>query len=266
LMLDLDDLYHKVLFRNLINDPWRIGKVPIALHLPALIAAERRAVARSSVSFVCSAADETHLRHFGFRGALSVVPNAIVPPDTSPAISNDPVVLFLGTHHYLPNRAAAERLAQHIWPIVRNEIPDARLIIAGAASETLPSRHAGLPSVEYLGFVDDLDALYGRCRLVCSPIVHGGGTRIKLIEAAAYSRPMVSTRMGAEGLAFRDGQEIFLRETDAELASACTALLRDHTLCQRVGAAAREKMRSLYDARAVGLQIEQTISAAIHRD
>jgi glycosyltransferase involved in cell wall biosynthesis len=266
LLLDLDDLYHKVLLRSLSHDPWRMGKVPLALHLPALIQAERRAVARSTISFVCSSGDETHLRRLGFGGALKVVPNAITPPDHAPGVSHDRTVLFLGTQHYQPNRIAAERLAQQIWPLVRSEIADARLLIVGAASDTLPSRHSGLPGVEYMGFADDLDALYAHSRVVCSPIVHGGGTRIKLIEAAAYARPMVSTRMGAEGLSFRDNQEILLRETDAELAAACVALLRDDSLCQRLGMAARETMLSLYDARAIDRQLEQMVRVAMGGD
>jgi glycosyltransferase involved in cell wall biosynthesis len=263
LLLDLNDLYHKVLLRTLIHEPWRMGKVPLAFHLPGLLQAERRAVAQSTVSLVCSDADRTHLRRLGFRGVLEVVPNAIVPPDIPPELSSELTVLFLGTHHYPPNRIAAERLARRIWPIVRREITDARLVIAGAASETLPSRHAGLPGVEYLGFVDDLNGLYKRARLVCTPIEYGGGTRIKLIEAAGYARPMVSTPIGAEGLSFVDGKEILSRQSDAELSQACIALLRDDALCVRLGAAAREKAKSLYDARTVERQVEHIITSSI---
>jgi glycosyltransferase involved in cell wall biosynthesis len=60
--------------------------------------------------------------------------------------------------------------------------------------------------VEFRGFVDDLSALYAETRIVCCPIVIGSGTRIKLVEAASYARPIVATRIGAEGLDFRDGR------------------------------------------------------------
>ncbi len=263
LLFDMDDLYHQVLIRKLRHDPWRPGKVPLALHLPALIQAERQAVSRSTLTFICSDADEANLRRLGFRGALRVVPNAIVPPDVAPGVTARRTILFLGSHHHGPNRAAAERLVRKIWPIVRAEVPDACLVIAGTDSESLPSRHAGSPGVDYVGFADDLDALYVESRVICTPIVHGSGTRLKLVEAAAYARPMVSTRMGAEGLGFRDGAEILLRETDAELAVACIELLRNDVLCHRLGEAARSYMLAHYDARAVQCQVEQMIRDAV---
>jgi glycosyltransferase involved in cell wall biosynthesis len=263
LLFDMDDLYHKVLLRKLRHDPWRLGKVPLALHLPALIHAERQAVSRSTLSFVCSDADKAHLRWLGFRGAVRVIPNAITPPDDVPGVTQQRTILFLGSQHHGPNRSAAERLVRKIWPIVHAEVTDARLIIAGLDSDTLPSHHAELPGVEYVGFVDDLDGLYAGARVICTPIVHGSGTRLKLVEAAAYGRPIVSTSMGAEGLHFRDDVDILLRETDAELAAACIALLRNDALCRRLGSAARTRMLARYDARAVQCQVEEMIRDAV---
>lgn len=103
LLFDMDDLYHKVLLRQLRHDPWRLGKVPLALHLPALVQAERQAVAKSTLSFVCSDADAAHLRRLGFRGALRVIPNAITPPDVAPGVTEQRSILFLGSQHHGPN-------------------------------------------------------------------------------------------------------------------------------------------------------------------
>jgi glycosyltransferase involved in cell wall biosynthesis len=147
--------------------------------------------------------------------------------------------------------------------LVRGQVADARLIIAGAPAETPWSDQPAPPGVEYRGFVEDLNALYASARVVCSPIVHGSGTRLKLIEAAAFARPMVSTSMGAEGLAFQDGRDILLRENDAELANACVRLLRDDALCRKLGAAARATMMRLYDAHSIEQQIVEMIRDAI---
>ncbi len=110
-----------------------------------------------------------------------------------------------------PHIEAAERLVTRIFPLVKRKLPEARLLIAGKASDSLPSRRTTPENVEYLGYVPDLDGLYANTRIVCCPMLNGGGTRIKLIEAAAYARPMVSTRIGAEGLDFENGREILLR-------------------------------------------------------
>jgi glycosyltransferase involved in cell wall biosynthesis len=261
-LFDMDDVSHMVLLRDLRHGGFRPGKLGLALHLPALIQAERHAVADARMTFVCSDADAARLRRLARGGDVRVVPNAIVPPADPPGLVAAPTVLFLGAYHYQPNRDAAERLATRVWPLVRAEIPPARLILAGAGGDTLPSARAGLAGVDHRGFVDDLDALYAETRVVCSPLTRGGGTRLKLIEAAAYARPMVSTRMGADGLAFRDGGEILLRDSDAALARGCVDLLRDDALCRRLGDAARQAMLARYDAGAVARDVADMLRAS----
>ena len=254
LVLDVDDVYHRVKLRSAMAAPFAVGKRALALQIPSLVLAERRAIARSDMAFVCSDADAVHLRRLGFPPQIRAVPNAMAIPQEPPPVS-EPTVLYLGSFYHPPNVLAAERLIGRIWPRVRARIPAARLLIAGADSERLPSRAAKPAGVTYLGFVDDLDSVYARSRLVCTPITTGSGTRLKLLEAAAYGRPMVSTRIGAEGLDFRDGHEIMLREADAALADACVDLLEDDAMCARYGAAGRAMVLDRYDVR----RIEQSI-------
>nr|WP_294501232.1 glycosyltransferase family 4 protein [uncultured Rhodopila sp.] len=232
------------------------------MQLPALLVAERRAVARSTRAFVCSNADAAHLRHLGFPRQVETVPNAIDVPPAPPGVVAAPSILFLGSYHHPPNIIAAERLIRCIWPRIYARVPAARLLIAGAESERLPSRSAAPPGVEFRGFVDDLATIYAESRLVCTPITTGSGTRLKLLEAAAYARPMVSTRIGAEGLGFRDNHEIMLREDDASLAEVCIALLRDDALCARYGTTARDMVRDRFDVRRVELAIVDLIRDA----
>jgi len=220
-----------------------------------LVLAERRAIAQSIAAFVCSPTDAYHLRRIGFPRNVRSVPNAIDIPLVPPGVVATLTVLYLGTYYYPPNVLAAERLIRRIWPLIRDQVPSARLLIADAHDEHLPSYSAGVPGVEFLGFVDDIPNLYAQTRLVCAPITVGSGTRLKLLEAAAYARPMVSTRVGAEGLEFGDGREIILREDNVSLAKACIDLLRNETLCDALGTAAYTMARFRYDAR----HIEQLI-------
>lgn len=262
MVFDNDDIEHKLRFRTAFSAPRHLGKPVGLLQVPSLMVLERRAVAASQLSFVCSELDRTYLRRLGFSDKVRVVPNAITLPSTPPGLVQDQTVLFLGAATYGPNHLAAERMARDIWPAVRRRVPGARLMIAGSGSERLPSAGAGLPGVEHLGFVDDLDALYARSRVVCCPIMVGGGTRVKLVEAAAYARPMVSTRIGAEGLDFTDGQEILLRDDDVGFADACADLLQDDAACRRLGEAGRAKMVGLYDSQVVEDQVVQMIGEA----
>src|SRR4030095_7177078 len=93
----------------------------------------------------------------------------------------------------------------------------------------------------------------------CCPIRTGGGTRIKVIEAAAYGKPIVSTHVGAEGLEFEDGREILLRDEPQAFADACIELFRDGSLSSSLGQTARAKAIKLYDRQHVIQLIQQEL-------
>lgn len=264
-LFDLDDLIHRVHRRAATTPPLRLGKVAQLLQVPAILAAECRAIRLAARTSVCADADARFLDRLGVGRKVAVVPNAVVCPSQAPAIPAEPTLLFLGKYSYEPNVQAAERLVHRIWPIVRQARPDARLLLAGGGIEVLPSASKPPPGVEYLGFVHDLAALYARTRVVCCPLDVAGGTRLKLIEAAAYARPMVSTRVGAEGLAFRVGMEILLQDDDAGFAASCIELLADDARCGLLGNAARRRMQQIYQVDNVRDQITDLVSDVVGR-
>jgi glycosyltransferase involved in cell wall biosynthesis len=244
---DLDDLVHRVHRRAATTPPLGLGKAAQLLQVPAIFATEHNAIRLAARTSVCAKADARFLARFGVGNRVVVVPNAVACPVQAPTIPAEPTLLFLGKYNYGPNVLAAERLVRRIWPIVQRARPNARLLLAGGSIEQLPSASNPPVGVDYLGFIPDLDALYARTRVVCCPLDIAGGTRLKLIEAAAYARPMVSTRIGAEGLAFREETEILIRDDDAGFAAACIELLTDDIRCGQLGNAARKRMRECYE-------------------
>src|ERR1043166_8610383 len=211
IFLDLDDVEHKAFIRGISQPPNFGAKRLFYLQLPAFLWGERRAIRLARKTFVCSELDAQYLSGTWRLPNVRAIPNSIRVPEPRP-MATEPVFLLLGLYAYAPNAVAADYLITRIWPLIRSARPDARLIIAGGRPELIPcfgQPHAG---VEYAGFVDDLDVLYSKARIVCCPILSGGGTRIKIIEAAAYGKAVVSTRVGAEGLDFEDGSEIMLRD------------------------------------------------------
>jgi len=261
MFFDLDNIEHRLHVQAVLKLPFRLGKLGYLSHLPALAAAERAGAARSRLTFVCSEVDRSRLARLGFRRVV-VVPNAVRAPPKPPPLPKEPTVLFMGMCRYDPNIEAAERLVRRIFPRVRALIPDAQLLIAGQGSLDLPSRQCNPEGVRYLGFVDDLLELYASSRVICCPMMSGSGTRLKLIEAAGYARPIVSTRIGSEGLDFRDESEILLREDDDDIAEACAQLLRDDARCRSLGTAARERVREKYDETAIRRTIVRLMSGA----
>ncbi len=255
LIVDLDDVQHLVRWRWCRQKPLTPGKLLMLSHIPALLAAERRAAREAEAMLVCSTLDRGHLARLGFQ-RLHILPNAVdIPPDP-PGPGEAPTLLFVGGMGHWPNEEAAERMVKQIFPRVLAKHPDATLVIAGKGSDTLPSRAANPRNVEYLGFVRDLDPLIARTAVFVCPMLNGGGTRIKLLDAAAHALPIVSTRMGVEGLDLVDGRDALLRDGDDEFAAACLELLADPARRRRLGLAARAVIAAEYDAAAVQARLE----------
>jgi glycosyltransferase involved in cell wall biosynthesis len=242
---DLNDIAHVAHLRG-TNEEWTWRhKLVHYSRLPSLSWGERRAVRLARRTFVCSELDREYLSTTCRLSGIATVPNAVGTAKLLPG-PGEPTLLFLGSYWYQPNVDAAAFLIERVWPRVYQAMPDAKLIIAGVSPELIPGYNSGIPGVEFTGFVDDLEALYRRASVVCAPILSGGGTRVKIIEAAAYGRPVVSTRIGAEGLSLRDGRELLLRDEPESFAGACLELLRDPLLRERLGSAAHAAVLEHY--------------------
>jgi glycosyltransferase involved in cell wall biosynthesis len=209
---------------------------------------------------VCSEPDADEVNRLHGVQRAHAIPNALPAPRTKAPLPGSKTVLLLGIYCYTPNRAAAEWLIHDIWPRVRRRCPDAQLWVAGRYEHTINLRQ-GLPGgVELLGFVDDLDALYARTQLVVCPILSGGGTRVKIIEAALHGRPVVSTPIGAEGLELAEARDEIQLASDADgFAEAVCDLLCDSQRAERVGAAARRRAEELYGADLVGAKLTRLL-------
>lgn len=246
IFIDLDDVEHRRFAREVAQPPrWRL-KPLLYLQVPGLWWGERAAIAWSTSAFVCSEVDRRYLWRTMRVRNVEVIPNA-VPKVADGALATEPNVLFIGAYSYAPNIVAAECLIEEVRPHLARICPKVRILIAGPRSEEIPSFHNPPTGVEFLGFVSDLATLYRRARVVCCPIQSGGGTRIKILEAASYGVPVVSTPLGAEGLEFVPDEEILLRKGASGLATGCADLLLEDALAHRIGAAGRDRVRTLYD-------------------
>jgi glycosyltransferase involved in cell wall biosynthesis len=254
MFFDVDDVEYRVRMRTALERPIWPGKLVYCSHAPAMLAAEWRGARRSKATFVCSDDDARHLRRLGFGSKALVIPNALPLPAPGVNSTCPETLLYIGSFRHKPNCDGAERLLTKIWPLIRARNPSAKLIIAGKQPEQIPGFNDSLRGVEFTGFVSDLGALDARSRVVvCSPSM--GWTRMKLIEAASCSKPMVSTRIGAEGLDLTNGVDILLRDDDRSFAEACSGLLDDALPCAKLGNAARNKVTRLYNASRVQCRI-----------
>jgi glycosyltransferase involved in cell wall biosynthesis len=147
-------------------------------------------------------------------------------------------VLFVGNFVHPPNVDAADRLVRSIFPLVRMRHPSASLHVVG---DNAPAglRNARRDGIVVTGRVPDLIPYIERAAVVAAPIRFGGGMRVKVCEALSAGRPVVASRLAAEGLDVADGEQLLLAETDDEFAEQIARLLADRELRSLLGARAR---------------------------
>jgi glycosyltransferase involved in cell wall biosynthesis len=267
-LFDLDDVEHLVKARAAASARGLRRRIRLRLEAKELAKAERRAIGRANLTFVCSDCDRSRLADEGFDiERVAVAANAVPMPAGCPPRMGGQSALYLGNFGHAPNAEAAERLITLVWPQVRAVLTHARLIIAGAQPERIPSFREEPEGVFFTGLVDDLDALYAGVGIVCCPLVNGGGTRVKLIEAAARGVPIVATPMAAEGLSLTDGRDILLRQDDVGLAQACVALLADGARADAQAQAAFRAVAQMHDparvAAGIRAAVRQSLGAAV---
>ena len=156
-------------------------------------------------------------------------------------------MLFLGSFRHVPNQVAMDWFARSVLPLIRAQLPQARLLVAGSDP---PLRHtlAGpTDAIELLGFVEDVRPLFGACAVFVCPIRSGSGVRVKLLEAFASGIPVVSTRLGAEGLAREDGEFCVLADEPAAFADRVVELLRNADRARALAARARLEVEANWD-------------------
>ena len=253
---DLDDIEHKAFARDICNPPLYLSKSLYLLQIPALIWSEYKITSLAKKSFVCSDKDRGYLNRIFHSNNIVTIPNSIDVPRKQ-NIPNNHNMVFIGILSYFPNIVAVEYLIEKIYPLVRKAIPDARLIVAGHSPEKIKYYTKNITGIEFTGYVEDLENFYQNARVVCSPIFSGGGTRIKIIEAAVFGKAVVANKMGAEGLVFKDGDSILLREDAEAFAQACIRLLKDSELCKDIGTNARNTAIQYYNKKNIVQKIKK---------
>jgi glycosyltransferase involved in cell wall biosynthesis len=160
-------------------------------------------------------------------------------------------MLFLGSFRHTPNQVALEWFARFVLPLIVEKLPHARLLVAGSDP---PARHTlsdPANAVELLGFVEDIQPLFSSCSVFVCPIRSGSGVRVKLLEAFATGIPVVSTTIGAEGLARVDGEFCALADDAPGFAVKVVQLLENCQLAHEMAARARKEVEENWDMEVV---------------
>jgi glycosyltransferase involved in cell wall biosynthesis len=216
------------------------------------LAACRRADAILTTSDVDRATLVPHVGAIPIRVVPNGVDTAFFTP--GPASDGPPRLVFTGAIDYQPNTDGVLHFCGKIWPLVRRSAPEATLAIVGKDPPPAVRALAG-DGVVVTGTVPDVRPWMQSATVFVVPLRTGGGTRLKILEALACGRAVVSTSLGCEGLAVTPGQDILVADEPAAFADAVVRSLRDPALRARLGAAGRALVEQRYRWEAIGADL-----------
>ena len=220
------------------------------LHQAALIEqVERHAAVRFRLNLMMSELDAERLRRLAPQARTIVLPNGVdttffVPEASRPAVPGR--VVFLGPTYVFPNRDGMDYLLDDIWPHIRSAYPSATLRLIGQTAAADRLRYEQVPGIVCLGFVPDIRPHMTEACCCVVPLRVGGGTRLKILDAWAMGKAVVSTSLGCEGLNAVDGENILVRDDPKAFARAVADVLADPGLRRNLEVNARKTAEQRY--------------------
>jgi polysaccharide biosynthesis protein PslH len=231
---------------------------------------EREAVRQADLVWACSRADADWLEQlYQPRSPVTVVPNGVelnayassgaIPADAD--WTDHPVTLcFIAAYSYRPNGDAARELIETILPLVRQRAPSARLRLIGRdPTEFMSEAAAADRGITVTGAVDSVVPWLREPSIVVVPLTIGSGTRLKILEAFAAGRPVISSPKGAEGLGVNHNEHLLLRAEPEAIADSVVQLWRDSAKRAALCAHARRFLREHHSPEVIAQAVAQSV-------
>jgi glycosyltransferase involved in cell wall biosynthesis len=228
-----------------------------------LAALERQILLQAFGHVVCSERERAQLLRAVPKARIAVIENGV---DTT-FFAKAPVspsrrhrIVFVGSMRYHGNVEAAVWFARSVWPWIRERFPAWRLTLVGYDPTPAVLALRGERNVEVTGTVEDVRPYYGEALAAIVPLRTGGGTRLKILEAMAAGVPVVSTTLGAEGLAVSPGRHLLIADRDEDWLRQLSALSLQGDLWNGLVTAGRDLVRSRYDWQILGEALYENYS------
>lgn len=262
-----------VLFQhNVESEIWRrhsqtasspLKKAMYALEFRKMLRYEQAALRKFQRVIAVSDNDRALMTPWAATGSITVVPTGVDLAQYKPHPSNTtdpaPLVTFVGAMDWEPNVDGVEYFCASIWPAIKSELPQAKFRIVGRNPVPRVEKWAS-DSIEVTGRVPSVVEHLHDSAVVIVPLRVGGGTRLKIYEAMAAGKAVVSTTVGAEGLDVHHGRDIILADDANAFSQAVIMLLRDRELRRRYEKAAAETA-ARYDWPAIGQRFSEVLQS-----
>jgi len=225
---------------------------------------EGRTLARFDRVLAVSDVDRETLQRLypsSVRSPIAVIPTGVDTAFFAPTAvePSAPHIVFTGSMDWLPNVDGVQFFCREILPRIRRAVPGATFSIVGRAPTPAVRRLGEEAGVEVTGRVDDVRPHLAKAAVYVVPLRIGGGTRLKIFEAMAAGRAVVSTRIGAEGLPTEHGRHLLLADEAASFADAVVTLLRDPEARRAIAREARALVVERYDWSAAADCLERAL-------
>lgn len=218
---------------------------------------ERQWCGRVALNVAVSEPDRQEFVRIAPQGRFCVVPNGVDVEYFHPVDRPSEGIVFVGGVTWFPNRDALDYFCHGILPLVRASGNNPSVRWVGRSTETERNHYARHHGVELTGYLADVRPSIAGAACYVVPLRVGGGTRLKILDAWAMGKAVVSTSMGCEGLHAVDGENIVIRDTPASFAQAVADVLLDSNLRERLGRAARLTAERLYSWEVIGAEINR---------
>lgn len=213
---------------------------------------ERMFAPTVSINITCSQDDKDLLANIARTAAATVVPNGVDVEYFRPReVSGRTGVISVGGMTWFPNKDAVEYFAASILPDVHKSTPGVVVDWVGRASDAEIARLRA-DGISMTGYVDDIRPYLDRRACFVAPLRVGGGTRLKLLDAWAMGKAIVSTSVGCEGLNVIDGENMLVRDDPKGFADAVVEVLSDHILRRQLEIQARSTAEETYSWEVIG--------------
>ena len=245
------------------SSPWR--RALFEVEWRKLRACERDACLRADLTLAVSEDDRRRFEALapGVRAASipTGVDTAYFTPDAHAERPNR--LVFSGSMDWHPNEDAVLHFADAILPRIRAEVPDAALTVVGRNPSARLRQAAARAGIDVTGTVDDVRPSMAEAAVYVVPLRAGGGTRLKIFEALAMGKAVVSTTVGAEGLAVQPGRHFVAADDPGEFAAAVVRLLRDPQERRALGRAGRDLVEARYSWPTVAREFEERCEGVV---
>lgn len=216
---------------------------------------ERKWCPRLNLNIAVSQPDKNLFAQIAPSARFTVVPNGVDTSRLRPGNEEEEGIVFVGSHGWQPNRDAMEYFCSEVLPILRARGITTPVTWIGRASPKVVREYAERYGVTLSGFVEDFRPLVQRAACYVAPLRAGGGTRLKILDAWAMGKAVVSTAVGCEGLDARDGHNILIRDSAEDFATAVERVLQDSTLRTSLGVSGRRTAEDFYDWEIIGKEM-----------